>query len=82
MEGSQVGEALAGLDDGIVDIQISVRLLGASYHLNELLDGIVDLIAGVLLQEVTSPLDPFRNTMNSGLACDSIENTPWVISAA
>ncbi|KJR89790.1 uncharacterized protein SPSK_05984 [Sporothrix schenckii 1099-18] len=55
---SQIGPALARRDHGVVDVEVAVRLLRAADHLDQRLDGGVDLGVVRVGQGVAGRLDP------------------------
>jgi hypothetical protein len=58
---ADVRESLARLDDGEVDVQIAVWLLGRGDHLSELVDCRRNLFVRMVVEEITCSFDPFAN---------------------
>lgn len=61
VEISQVCKSLSRLNHSEMNVEVAIRLLGASNHLHKVLDCSVDIFLILFRQKIARAFDPFRN---------------------
>jgi hypothetical protein len=61
VEVAEIFVSLRGSNDCEMNVEVSIRLLCISDHFYELMDCVLDLPILMLVEKVTSALDPFGN---------------------